>query len=155
MLRTPWITPDINQLENLQACCRRGCHLPDIIPSSLARDYVEQKAKEHPNFAAVNRAVEAAGFKIVLLTRLSPVFPYNVSNYLLGITTVRTRDYLFARWIGMLPGTVLYVFLGTAFKSISDLTKGHDEGSMAETILLALGLLVTIVVIIYVIWISR
>ena len=100
--------------------------------------------------AAVNRAVEAAGFKIVLLTRLSPVFPYNVSNYLLGITTVRTRDYL-----GMLPGTVLYVFLGTAFKSISDLTKGHDEGSMAETILLAFGLLVTIVVIIYVIWISR
>ena len=126
-----------------------------LIGRTLARDFVEQKAAEFPKFAAVDRAVEHAGFKIVLLTRLSPAFPFNVLNYLFSITSVRTRDYFFASWIGMFPGTVMYVYFGTAVKNIADLIGGNFEGGMAQKILLAVGLIATVIVTVYVTQVAR
>jgi uncharacterized membrane protein YdjX (TVP38/TMEM64 family) len=67
-----------------------------------------------PRFQAVERAVARRGFQIVLLLRLSPVFPFNLLNYALGLTPVRFGPYLLASWIGMLPGTLLYVYVGAA-----------------------------------------
>jgi len=61
----------------------------------------------------MDRAVTSEGWKIVLLTRLSPVFPFTLLNYAFGLTRVRLRDYVLASWIGMMPGTVLYVYLGS------------------------------------------
>jgi uncharacterized membrane protein YdjX (TVP38/TMEM64 family) len=48
------------------------------------------------------------------LTRLSPVFPFNLLNYSYGLTSVSLRDYFFASWAGMIPGTILYVYIGFA-----------------------------------------
>lgn len=126
-----------------------------LIGRTMARDFVEQKVAEFPKFSAVDKAVENAGFKIVLLTRLSPAFPFNVLNYLFSITSVRTRDYFFASWIGMLPGTLMYVYFGTAIKNIADLVGGRFEGGTGQKVLLAVGLLATVVVTVYVTRVAR
>jgi uncharacterized membrane protein YdjX (TVP38/TMEM64 family) len=73
----------------------------------------------------MDRAIARSGFKIVLLMRLDPVFlPFAVLNYALGLSRVRLRDYVFASWIGMLPATTLYVYLGSSVKNIADLLQG-------------------------------
>jgi uncharacterized membrane protein YdjX (TVP38/TMEM64 family) len=126
-----------------------------LIGRTLARGYVEQLAARHPKFAAIDRAVEASGFKIVLLTRLSPVFPFNLLNYLLSVTKVRTRDYALASWIGMMPGTVLFVYLGKTAKDLSQILRGDLQTGIEHQIVLALGLLATIVVTVYVTRVAR
>jgi uncharacterized membrane protein YdjX (TVP38/TMEM64 family) len=79
----------------------------------VARSWVQQRIESNARFAAIDRAVGREGWKIVGLTRLSPVFPFTLLNYAFGLTQVRFRDYLIASWIGMMPGTVLYVYLGS------------------------------------------
>ncbi len=132
-----------------------GALLAFLVGRTMARDFVSQKAAQYPKFAAVDQAVEQAGFKIVLLTRLSPAFPFNVLNYLFSITKVRTRDYFFASWIGMLPGTILYVYFGTAIKNIADLVGGNFDGGWQQKVLLGVGLLATLVVTVYVTRVAR
>ncbi|NIP85363.1 MAG: hypothetical protein GTO03_07295 [Planctomycetales bacterium] len=126
-----------------------------LVGRTLGRGFVEQKVRENPRFAAVDAAVERDGFKIVLLTRLSPLFPFNLLNYLFSVTKVRTRDYFFASWIGMFPGTVMYVYLGTAVKNVADLVSGKVERGMGAQIVFAVGLLATVIVTVYVTRIAR
>jgi uncharacterized membrane protein YdjX (TVP38/TMEM64 family) len=111
---------------------------------SLLRQLIEDRVARTPRFAAIDRAVAQHGFKIVLLTRLSPIFPFNLLNYAFGITKVTFRDYLLASWIGMLPGTLLYVYLGTAAKSLADLFSGRTDGGTTERVTFAMGLVATI-----------
>ena len=65
-----------------------------------------------PRFRALDQATRHEGFLIVFLTRLSPLFPFNLINYGLALTSVRLRDYFFATWLGMLPITILYTYVG-------------------------------------------
>jgi uncharacterized membrane protein YdjX (TVP38/TMEM64 family) len=74
-------------------------------------------------------AVGAQGFRVVLLLRLSPLFPFNLLNYALGLTRVRLRDFVLASLPGMLPGTLLYVYLGSLVTSVSQLTSGQRPDS--------------------------
>ncbi len=67
----------------------------------------------NPRFRALDEAVAREGWKIVALMRLSPAFPFNLLNYAFGVTRVSLRDYVLASWIGMLPGTLMYVYLGS------------------------------------------
>lgn len=80
----------------------------------LLRDWAAKRLAAVPNFAAVAAAVGQEGWKVVLLTRLSPVLPFNLLNYGYGLTTVGLGEYALASWVGMLPGTFLYVYLGAA-----------------------------------------
>ena len=122
---------------------------------TLAREWIERKVATGARFQAVDRAVGQQGFKIVLLVRLSPLFPFNLMNYAFGLTRVRLRDYILASWIGMLPGTVMYVYLGSAAKSLADLAAGRIEGGAGQKILFGVGLIVTVVVTILVTRIAR
>lgn len=102
-----------------------GATLAFVIGRYFARGWVESKLAKYPRFSAIDRAVERRGFKVVLLLRLQPVFlPFAVLNYALGVTGVRLRDYVLASWLGMLPATILYVYLGSAVRNISDLAEG-------------------------------
>ena len=94
--------------------------------------------------AAIARAVETEGFKIVLLTRLSPVLPFNLLNYAFGLTAVPLRTYILASWIGMLPGTIMYVYLGSAAKSVAALLSGDQPHSTGRQVLFVLGLAATV-----------
>ncbi|MDE2290579.1 MAG: TVP38/TMEM64 family protein, partial [Elusimicrobia bacterium] len=85
-----------------------------LVGRFLLRGWVERRLARFPAFAAVAAAVGAEGWKVVLLTRLSPVLPFNLLNYAYGLTPVSLGEYAWASWVGMMPGTMLYVYLGTA-----------------------------------------
>ncbi len=90
-----------------------GASLAFLVGRFVARDAVARRIAGNPRFRAVDDAIAREGWKIVLLLRLSPLFPFVFLNYALGLTRVRFRDYVVASWIGMMPGTVLYVYLGS------------------------------------------
>ena len=121
----------------------------------FTRDWIADKVAENPSFAAIDQAVGQEGWKIVLLTRLSPVFPFNLLNYAFGLTRVSLTDYLLASWVGMLPGTVMYVYLGTLVGELARLGERGREREPAEWVLLIIGLLATIAVAVYITKISK
>jgi uncharacterized membrane protein YdjX (TVP38/TMEM64 family) len=108
-----------------------------------------------PRFRALDQAVAAGGFKIVLLTRFSPVFPFTFLNYAFGLTKIRFRDYVLACWIGMLPGTVMFVYLGSTVKELADVAAGNVEGGPTRLVLFFVGLAATIAVTVYVTRLAR
>jgi uncharacterized membrane protein YdjX (TVP38/TMEM64 family) len=122
---------------------------------TLARGWVEAKFAGSPKFRAIDQAVAENGFKIVLLTRLSPVFPFTPLNYAFGLTKVRFRDYLVASWLGMLPGTVLYVYLGSTARELADLVAGNVERPLAQKVFFWIGLAVTALVTVLVTRVAR
>ena len=117
-----------------------------LIGRYVARAAVERRIAGNPRFAAIDRAVGAEGRKIVFLLRLSPVFPFNLLNYALGLTRVRFIDYLVAS-VGMLPGTVLYVYSGKLLGDVSALAGGAAvEKGAGYYAVVVLGLLATVAV---------
>jgi uncharacterized membrane protein YdjX (TVP38/TMEM64 family) len=127
-----------------------GASAAFLVSRYLARHWVEERIARSPRFQALDRAVGEQGFKIVLLTRLSPVIPFNFLNYAYGLTRVRIGDFLLASWIGMLPGTFLYVYIGSAG---AEAVAG--EKSLAEWIFFGIGLVLTIVVTVMVTRLAR
>lgn len=113
----------------------------------LARRWVEHKTSSSPRFRAIDRAVAEDGFRIVVLTRLSPLLPFTLLSYGYGLTRLRFPVYLLASWLGMLPGTFLYVYLGSAGRSIAELLSGDVGDSPWKMVLFYLGLVATILVV--------
>ncbi len=123
-----------------------GSCLAFLVARYFAREAIERKLADTPRFAAIDRAVSAQGRKIVFLLRLSPVFPFNLLNYALGLTNVRFVDYAIAAF-GMLPGTILYVYYGKLVGDVAALAGGAaPERGIADYGMLLLGLVATIVV---------
>ena len=117
-----------------------------LVGRYLLRDWVSARIAGQRTFSAIDRVVARQGFRIVLLTRLSPVLPFNLLNYAYGVTSVSFRDYILASWLGMLPATVLYVYLGYAAAQAA----GGESGGLRRWIEIGLGLLVAVVVAVYV-----
>ncbi len=121
-----------------------GSGLAFLLARHVARDALERRFGGSALFNALDRAVGEQGFKIVLLLRLSPLFPFTPLNFLLGLTRVRLRDYLLASF-GMLPGTVMYIYYGRVIRDLAALREGAGpERDVTYWILLALGLVATI-----------
>jgi uncharacterized membrane protein YdjX (TVP38/TMEM64 family) len=123
-----------------------GSALAFLVARYLARSAIERRIEESSRFAAIDSAVAKQGLKIVFLLRLSPIFPFNLLNYALGLTRVSFRDYLIAS-IGMLPGSFLYVYYGKAIGSLAAVAGGAevDKGT-GYWVVLALGLAATLIV---------
>ena len=127
-----------------------GATLAFLVSRYVARGMVEARLADNPRFAAIDRAVAAQGRRIVFLLRLSPVFPFNLLNYALGLTRVGFADYVLG-CIGMLPGTLLYVYYGKLAGDVAILAAGvqaQGDGSRdaAYYVVLILGLLATVAV---------
>lgn len=121
----------------------------------LVRDWVRVKVRDNPNFRAIDDAVAREGWKIVGLTRLSPVFPYNLLNYVFGLTKITLGDFVSASLIGMLPGTLMYVYLGALVGDLAGLNDSVQPHSRLEFSLYCLGLISTVTVTIFVARIAR
>jgi uncharacterized membrane protein YdjX (TVP38/TMEM64 family) len=126
-----------------------------LIGRYLARGWVARRLEGNPRFKAIDSAVAREGWKIVLLTRLSPIFPFNLLNYAYGLTRVRLRDYFLASWIGMLPGTVMFVYFGSLAGDVARIGSGRGARTPAQWALYGIGLAATITVALYVTRISR
>jgi uncharacterized membrane protein YdjX (TVP38/TMEM64 family) len=117
-----------------------------LVARHLARAAVERRLAGSPRFAAIDRAVAREGRRIVLLLRLTPVVPFNLLNYGLGLSRVSFRDYLVAS-AGILPGTIVYVYYGTLLRSVAELSAGASvERGWPYYGLLVLGLAATVAV---------
>jgi uncharacterized membrane protein YdjX (TVP38/TMEM64 family) len=123
-----------------------------LLGRTVARDWVARRIANQPTFAAIDEAVGDRGLEIVALLRLSPLVPFNLLNYALALTKVRLRDYVVASWIGMLPVTALYVYLGSLVTSIGDLGGGPSAAhpTTATRLLYWGGLFATIAVVVLV-----
>ncbi len=122
-----------------------------LVGRYLARDVIARKIEGNERFAAIDKAVANEGWKIVGLTRLSPVFPFTLLNYAFGLTQVKLGHYVLASWIGMMPGTVMYVYLG----SLAQAASGDRTRTTSEWVLYGVGLLATVIVTVFVTRIAK
>ena len=107
----PWGFPLVVGSATLGACAAF------LIGRHLARERVKKRVEDNDKLQAVDRAVEQEGWKIVGLLRLSPVFPFGLQNYFFGITEIGFLPYALATFVGIMPGTALYVYLGSIGKA--------------------------------------
>lgn len=91
-----------------------------VIGRTLLRDYVESALEDYPQFAKIDRAIGKEGFKLMLLLRLSPVFPFALSNYLYGASSINFSAFFFGTLFGFAPGTLAYVYTGYVGKALTD-----------------------------------
>ncbi|MGH9162935.1 MAG: TVP38/TMEM64 family protein, partial [Vicinamibacteraceae bacterium] len=118
-----------------------------LLGRTVARGWIARRMSGSARFRTVDEAIGREGLKIVLLLRLSPLFPFTVLNYALGLTSIRPRDYVVASWVGMLPGTILYVYLGSLLTSAGELLSGEPSaGGVATGALYWGGLAATVAV---------
>lgn len=122
-----------------------GATLAFLVARFLVRKRVQKAVSGRPKFKAVTEAVSEGGWKIVALLRLSPVLPFNLQNYFYGITEIALLPYIAATFVGIMPGTLLYTYLGAAGKAAS----GEGGGALKWTFF-AVGLVVTIAVAVFV-----
>jgi uncharacterized membrane protein YdjX (TVP38/TMEM64 family) len=122
-----------------------GASAAFLVARYAARRAIEKRIEGNPRFAAIDKAVAKQGLKIVALLRLSPVFPFNLLNYALGLTQVRFLHYLLACF-AMLPGTLLYVYYGHAAGSLAEAAGGHIQKGPAYWVSLGIGLAATLAV---------
>lgn len=115
-----------------------GANIAFLAGRYFARDFVSRKIEGNTKFEAVDGAVSREGWKIVGLTRLSPLFPFVLLNYAYGLTKVKWIHYSLASFIGMLPGTVMYVYIGY-LPTLAGSEAKQDTAKVVSTILIFLG----------------
>ena len=126
-----------------------GAALSFLVARYFARAFVERRIQESNGkiLKAVDKAIESQGSKVVFLMRLSPLFPYSLINYSLGLTKIPFVEYIVASWAGMLPGTVAYTGIGAAGKVAMDASVGSVESTNPFVVLLyAVGAIATVLV---------
>lgn len=134
-----------------------GASLAFLVARFIAREKIEAIAQRNEKFRNLDRAIGEQGAKLIFLLRLSPVIPFNLSNYFYGLTAVRFWPYVLASWIGMMPGILLYVYIGTAGKAAVAAAAGGEAGKHGWQYwtFLGVGLAATVIVTIWVTKIAR
>lgn len=126
-----------------------------VLGRTTARGWIRKRTDTEPRFRAIDRAIGRHGLKLVILLRLSPLFPFSVMNYALGLTSVSLRHYVVGSFVGMLPGTFLYVYIGSLVGDLTALSQHQAGAETAQQVVSLLGLLATITVTVYVTRLAR
>jgi uncharacterized membrane protein YdjX (TVP38/TMEM64 family) len=129
-----------------------GATLAFLMGRHLAHQWVWCKVEHNVRFYAIAQSVAHEGWKIVLLTRLSPLFPFNLTNYAFGVTQISLRNYVLGS-LGILPGTVLYTYMGSLANELS-MTELSDASmplgiQMAQWGMRLIGLAATVAITLY------
>jgi uncharacterized membrane protein YdjX (TVP38/TMEM64 family) len=125
-----------------------------VISRHIANSWVAARLEHNQNFKAIDRAVAREGWKIVGLARLSPFFPFNVLNYAFGLTAIPLKDYFFATWAGMMPGVVMYVYLGSLASDVAGIKSDPASKSAAQWTVEVIGFVVAVAVTAYVTYVA-
>jgi uncharacterized membrane protein YdjX (TVP38/TMEM64 family) len=134
-----------------------GASLTFLVARFIARDKIEAIAQRNEKFRKIDNAIGKQGAKLIFLLRLSPIIPFNLSNYFYGLTSVKFWPYLLASWIGLMPGTFLYVYIGTVGKAAVAAAAGGEaiKHSWQYWTFTGVGLAATIIVTIWITKIAR
>ena len=129
-----------------------GAALAFLVARFIARERVAAIAQRNEKFREMDSAIGKQGAKLIFLLRLSPVIPFNLSNYLYGLSAVKFWPYVLASWIGMIPGTFLYVYIGTASQAAVSAAAGGEamKHGWQYWTFMSIGLIATIIVTIWV-----
>jgi uncharacterized membrane protein YdjX (TVP38/TMEM64 family) len=104
----------------------------------LLRDKIRSFLNRRPKYRSIDKAVAEDGWQVVVLMRLSPIVPFNLQNYALGVTAIPFLQYLTATLIGIVPGIAIYVYFGI-------FVKGLGNGlSALDWVMFGLGVVATI-----------
>jgi uncharacterized membrane protein YdjX (TVP38/TMEM64 family) len=115
-----------------------------LVARGIGRAWVEDRLHNQQRLMALDKAVQARGLLVVMLTRMSLLLPYNLLNYAYGLSGVGIRPYVLGTWIGMLPAVALYVYLGTLARSLSEVLDGEVSTGIAGPWLMGAGLVLAI-----------
>jgi uncharacterized membrane protein YdjX (TVP38/TMEM64 family) len=115
-----------------------------MIARTFGRKWIASKIFKNSQFTAFDHAVKIHAFKVILLTRLSPAFPYNMLNYAFGLTKIEFWKYALGSWIGMIPPTIMYTYFGSGLRSLTEIAAGRPEKEGLERLFFWSGLAVTI-----------
>ena len=149
-LPTRSIGPVLGTILNI-AGATLGATAAFLVARYVAADWVRQKAGTRLEWLI--NGVEGEGWRFVALTRLVPLIPFNLLNYAFGATRVSLRDYVLASAVGMLPGTAMYVYLGSV---AGELAAGSARArTPLEWAFYAVGLIATVTVTIYLTRVAR
>lgn len=125
-----------------------------LLGRTVLRGWADGMVARRPRYVALDQAVAKNGFRLVVLTRLSPLLPFNFLNYAFGLTRLSLRDYVVASTVGMLPGTFLFVYLGATAKSLRVLERSN-AGGIANQLLFGSGLIATLVLTHYLVQLAQ
>jgi uncharacterized membrane protein YdjX (TVP38/TMEM64 family) len=109
-----------------------------LIGRYLLREWVQTLTKKYPLFEAIDLALEDKGFRIMALLRLSPIIPFNALNYIAGVTAVSLLHYTLS-FLAILPGTILYVFLGATAGSLTESATSGSGANTTQIVTIAVG----------------
>jgi uncharacterized membrane protein YdjX (TVP38/TMEM64 family) len=133
-----------------------GATVAFLIGRHVARGWIAKKIEGNARFTTIDDAVAKEGWRIVGLTRLSPIFSFNLLNYAYGLTRVSLKEYVLASWIGMMPGTVMYVYIGSLAGDLASLGAETTEApSGAQWTINIVAFLATVLVTVYVTKIAK
>jgi uncharacterized membrane protein YdjX (TVP38/TMEM64 family) len=133
-----------------------GAALAFLLSRYSARDWVAAKLRRYPEFEAIDQAIGRSGWKIVTLLRLSPAVPFNLQNYLYGLTGIRFWPYVLSSWLAMMPATFMYVYLGDLGReSLQAVGSVEHARSPTEWVVLIVGLIATVAVTVYLTRLAR
>ncbi|SRR5579883_256419 len=134
-----------------------GAALAFLVGRYLVRDRIAAKLQRSPRFDAIDKAISKSGWKIVALLRLSPAVPFNLQNYLYGLTGIRFWPYVLTSWLTMLPATFMYVYLGDIGRESLQAAAGGTERARTpvEWAILIVGLIATVAVTVYLTRLAR
>lgn len=126
-----------------------------LVGRYLARDWIGKKIAGHRKFTSIDEAIGREGRKIIFLIRLSPAFPFNLLNYALGLTKVSVKDYVIGT-TGIIPGTVMYVYLGSLAGNLATLGTGEAPSNPTVTwAIRIIAFVATVAVTLYVTRVAR
>ena len=103
-----------------------GAALAFLVGRYTGRDWIINKFSDSDIFKKLDNGIKEQGWRMIAITRLIPIFPFNAQNYVYGLTDIDFKTYVFVSWLCMLPGTVAYVFLAGAIIA--------GEGNTTKTI---------------------
>ena len=126
-----------------------GSNLAMLLGRYLFRDSAAGLAKKYRVINAIDKVMETEGLKFTVLLRLCPLIPFNAFNYIMGVTSVHFKDYAIGG-LGMIPGTIVYVFVGTTIGNIADAASGEFEGGTITLVLLIVGTILAFAAIVYI-----
>jgi len=110
-----------------------GATLAFLVARHLGRDFVARLLKG--KWAALDDQTATHGFQVIFFLRLIPLVPFNALDYIAGLSKVGVRDYILGTFLGIIPGTFAYVYLGSA---LTDIYSWQFAGAVGLLILLAL-----------------
>jgi uncharacterized membrane protein YdjX (TVP38/TMEM64 family) len=130
-----------------------GAALAFLIARYFLRERFTKRFAGNAKFKAIDKAISKEGAKIVFLLRLTPVMPFNLGNYLFGLTGIPFWHYVGASWVGMIPGTIFYVYLGALGRTTVEAAAG--EAAMGKLVVQGLALIAMIAVTVVITRIAR